>query len=752
MDDEKRILLQKLADAYETGWEYREDDGEAGSVLAQVVLSLSDLNEKRFGRIWEKHKREFLHLAPEPLKQAACLEGMAAVLAVDGRDGFVLPEKTLFTAVTGNSEILYFETQESRLLSAAVLEKAYFETGGCVYRVYDREQQEDLSFSLFKEEGEKVESLKLHWSYTNLCNGLGHVDWEAEFTGTGEFTEVCRFCADGDRARFTVTDGESEYVLTADCDGEEAPAADRLRLSADTPDFAGNLQDTVYDIWLEVLDPHEGKKLVGRLTGFGLNLTERGGTWKPQLFLTDLLETADEEVLPFTEEPDAYACCYIGCDGAFARTEGEISIHFQEDCRVEEVLPAEKPEEYKKKMKKYAWMLPEEKVLDWQCAETIWEYYNGAGWRPLPGSGDWNTGCVREARQVRHSFQRPEDMQACVMEGEEHYYLRLRLVRVQDAFAQFYHKYIPVLSQVSFTCPPRQFVVENMDIMTGGLEKEMEDRMYFAFSHTLPPQMYVELTNEKAERVYKGVWGNGLDIGWKELFGHFGYWVTVRQQALLKGMQIRGERTGSGTYRTGRTESGEMSGSMERGMGRGDFGGLRKQRGKGEESEERLVLSGLWCNPVRVRQIFVEEEEEEHSAEEITEGMLLSPGEGYDGLAAQALENFYLSGESCAQPDPVMAAGHFFTCQGRIVNVRDLEKLLKERYFWIDDVHCVMTRDRQLTVTLCGLLQSDRQESLQQEIQGWLEGCLEQMGCWWLQECALTVKIEGPLQKASLGY
>lgn len=718
MNDDKLELLKKLAAAYGTGWEYREHDGEAGSVLAEVVLSLFELNEKRYEHIWEKQKREFLQLAPEPEAEASCLNGLAAVLTGDRRDGYILPVGSIFTAVTESSEILYFATQESIQLSAAVLERAYYETGGSVYRAYDREEQENLSFSLFREEGEKVKSLKLHWSYKNLCNGLESVDWEAGFTGTGDLTEVYRFCANPERTRITLTDGDTEYELMAVYDedgevearegngiGEDSPG--QFRLCADTPDFARKLQETVYDICLEILDPHEGKKLSGLLMGLVLKLTERGKAWKPQLYLTDLLQTVGDVVLPFTEEPDSYACCYIGCDGAFARTDVDITIHFQESYRVEELLPEEKPEEYKKKMKKYAWMLPEDKVLDWCCTETIWEYYNGTGWRPLPGSSDWNTGCTKEDREVRNSFKLPGDIQACVMEGEEHYYLRLRLVHVQDAYTRYYHKYIPVLKDVTFTCPPRHYEAEHRGNPGMDLE-ELSDRMYFAFSHKLPSRVCIELTHESSERVYKGEWeiGPEKESGWKEMFGYYGYWVTVMQDMF----------------------SGMKSGSVE---------AVRWQDGE----KKRLILSGLWCNPVKLRQIYMEGDIRERNPGEITEDMILTPVQDPDRILAIALENFYLAGDGSALPDPVKAAGHYFTGQGRVVNKGDLEKLLKERYSWIEEVAITMMQNKQLTITLCGLIQSNKQEAQQQEIQGWLESCLEQNGCWWLRECEIVVKI-----------
>ncbi|MCM1113057.1 MAG: hypothetical protein NC399_07390 [Muribaculum sp.] len=123
-----------------------------------------------------------------------------------------------------------------------------------------------------------------------------------------------------------------------------------------------------------------------------------------------------------------------------------------------------------------------------------------------------------EAGERIYRWRLPQDMRPCSVEGEEHFYIRLRAVKADNAYAAYYRKKIPVWEGLRFASaerrvlPKERIVADRSAGQTGnylGFDREVTgDNRWYAGSesfHFTPDQM----------------------IGRKVLFGREAFWVRL---------------------------------------------------------------------------------------------------------------------------------------------------------------------------------------------------------------------------------
>lgn len=442
-----QIWVKKLALAYETGWEYKPGSEEPGSVLTDIFLEMEEKNDYRLKEIEKKHRQTFLKVVPERKKETKRLKAALSVKAPGVYDGKRLEKGTRVYTMTENGEMLDFRTVSALQLTAADLRWIICRKGLSAWLCY-REGDE------FPVISEKVQDRELahpvfRWRFQGICDGHKQFSFVADFGMEADMETV-------PPGSWTVSDGRNIYPA------EWTQSERKLLLVGECPEFAKNLEGEIYELCMKL--SAEGSLTEEWLKLFAGNLTlwEEEETLEPELCLTQGGFAGSRRVLPFGREPELTGCFYLACDRAAAGAGGDLTLRFLESFEMEERLPEPKPEALKKQYKKYAWMLREEPVQEWKAEETVWEYFNGSIWQILPGSEDWHTGCLAENESERSlCFTVPSDMRPCVVEGEEHLYLRLRIERVQGAYAAYFRKRIPVFRDICFhagahSCQPQE--------------------------------------------------------------------------------------------------------------------------------------------------------------------------------------------------------------------------------------------------------------------------------------------------------
>lgn len=518
IDDKKRrlwreIRVKKLALTHQTGWEYMPGSPEAGSVLTDSFLDMMQENQKRYDEIWERHKQKFLSVMPPQEREARKLKTALSVRASGGSDGECLARGTECYMIPEQGSLLRFALQEDLRLTAARLRYAVYQKGLCAWLTYDggtAKDSKDSPILLSQAVGEELCHPVFRWYFPNLCNGKDGVAYVLEWGQGEDFPDLDDHILPG---VWQISGGADAYLL------EWSQSEGQCRLSGSTPAFAGYLGDVRYEIRLDIPAGEEMDPVWLEILSREFSLREAGECREAQLCLTAVGACGGERLLPFTDAPEAGMCCYLACDGVLAGEGGEVSLRFTERCDIEERLPPETPKEYAKLYRKYPWLKPQEAVEEWSVRETCWEYFGGNFWKKLPENTAPAAGEEKsEAGERIYRWRLPQDMCPCSVEGEEHFYIRLRAVKADNAYAAYYRKKIPVWEGLRFAStehcvlPTERIVPDRSAGQTGN---------YLGFDH--------EVTSDNRWYTGSESWRFTPDqmIGRKVLFGREAYWVRL---------------------------------------------------------------------------------------------------------------------------------------------------------------------------------------------------------------------------------
>lgn len=673
-----KTRIKKLALAYHTGWEYTCDSREAGSVMTDIFVDMMWDNWGRYTDIWKKHRQEFLSVIPPQGREARRLKTGLAVRASGGNHGGWLPRYTGAYTVPAEGSLLRFVVQEELQLTAAGLCYAIYQEGLCAWLTYEGGSdrgQDAFEIPLFQAVGTELSHPVFCWRFENLCNGRASVQFEVEPVSRDD-GDLCRedsnVCRDDSAlpGQWQIGDGVHTYPL------EWSQSEGRGLLRGHTPAFAENLEETQYEICLELPSGEELSVPWLEALSRGIRLREQGVCREPELCLTEAGICDGERLLPFTDEPEAAACCYLACDSVLALKGREVTLKFAENYETEEKAPSAVPREYQKLYKKYPWLKSAETLQKWKVQETLWEYFDGNFWRKLSGSDAWETGCRPDKKGERElRFTVPVDMQPCSVEGEEHLYIRLRSVRVENAYAAYYQKLIPVLEHIRFETEERR--MEPVASKLPDISKTGQNRMYLGFDK--------EITSDNRWYTDSGclTFLPEQILGRQVRFGRDAFWVEL-------------------------------------------------------ECEEPVTLSALYANYVEVLELAAEGETNAAKASDtqIPAGTVFHIETDRLGvLDAVSTYDARYDGRGTVLWEEAQWRESYPACLGRMISVMDMDLLLQKSYPSVSVLSCnYIEESRELTVVLeprgdCG---KELLQRLLPEIQEWLEETLRHIGLLWL--------------------
>ncbi|MCM1539756.1 MAG: hypothetical protein NC121_00665 [Blautia sp.] len=498
-----QVKIKKLAFAYGTGWEYIPEDEEAGSVLTDIFLDMVERNRLHHEQIWRKQELEFQKAVPERETGEKRFSGELAVKVSAEEHGQWLEAGSQAYMLQEQGAPVRFRTLRPLQLTAAKLRYAVYRKGLCAWLAYeaggeDQGVPKELAHPVFR------------WYFPGLCDGAEDFCFEVKFHREGRPATPLA-------GKWTVSCGE------CGCPAEWRLTDSGFRLEGRMPGFAANLDGGMYQVRLE-LSPEEeltGEWLELLCGGYALKAAEEER--EPDLCLTDSGVGEGGKILPFGTSPEEACCCYLACDRILAAAEDEIRLRFRESYLTEEKLPEPLSAEWEKIYKKYRWLRQTQTVREWRAEDTLWEYFNGNLWRELPGSGAWKTGCRGENEENRaYVWHRPRDMKPCVVEGEEHFYIRLRLRRVCNAYALYYRKTIPVLEEIRFGLGERRMLPAGQDVPDGG-EADGE-RMYLGFDREVTPDNCWYTGAGSRSFTEEMILGKGVR------FGREAFWVELAEK------------------------------------------------------------------------------------------------------------------------------------------------------------------------------------------------------------------------------
>lgn len=666
--------VKKLALAYETGWEYVAGSDEAGSVLTDVFLEMAGRNRGRFGGIWKKHEREFLQAAPFGDEVAKRLRSAIVIKASKGDDDKYLKEGTAAYTILKEGRLVRFRTCSGLTLTSAALRYAVLKKGLSEWLIYDSRAELKTGLCgfadrLFQGELRELACPAFEWGFDGLCDGRKRLSFILELGGG-----VKADSGIGQRGSWTVTDGQQVYPLLLE------RTEDAFVLSGETPEFERRLDGEGYVLRLELPAGEEPGQGWQEALCEDIILREAPAVLEPELCLTEAGAEDVWGVRPFGRAVLEASCCYFACDGAAAGREGEIVLRFTEEFETEEKLPEPPSKEYEKLYAKYPWIKREETVQEWQAQDTVWEYFNGSLWRPLPESGTWETGGRPGKTGERvYRWSRPRDMRPCSIEGEPHFYIRLRLVCVRNAYAPYYRKYIPVMKDVRFETGERSFrpVMRRLPQRA----EWQESKIFLGFDGRVTPQASWYTGKES------------LSFSWEQLVG----------QETRHGMEAFWVELEDGRAREWRFLVPNYVGLLQ------------------ETVPEETVYEEPTNPYLKIRAAT------EFSVE-------TDNGEVLDAVSVWD-SRYNGDGPPVEEHMRADAAKHYFSHYGRLVTFYDMELFIQERYPFLKAVSCSLpeaAKELQVALKTDAAFQGSKAELLS-EIDEWLQETVSRTGPLWLR-------------------
>lgn len=452
--------INTCAKQYVPEWRYDQEHPDAGTALVSLFADMMYENIRRFNQSVAMDMFSFFDEVNAKMLPARPAEGFITFALPPGLEREEeVPAGTRLLAETPEEQLV-FETREEVLVRQMDIGKIYLSNPyeDSIYQIYDREKEQIPSFFLFRN-GEK--NLQQHSLFFCFDKGLEiQTIADARLTlllesGTLEGRGIQELLTDPSVIRFSygTVEGYKEFS------GPEALKEETLkpgehtgRDSSEFMDQEGKLLFTVeggengiapreehqslYVIRADILNAELFSRIYVRQAALSVRSKEQ----RPDLINVNGTDQEPEDFLVFGDTLSLYNEFYIASDEVFGKAGAWIRIEFDLDfVKIPLEMPAAEKIVWKTIMRKGDFV--PDKEYDITIAEVIWEYYNGYGWARLPVSAKYK-GLFSigedfqsvKGRRERVEFFCPEDMGRVLVNSTEAFYIRARIIKINNAY------------------------------------------------------------------------------------------------------------------------------------------------------------------------------------------------------------------------------------------------------------------------------------------------------------------------------
>ncbi len=503
--------IREKAGSYVPEWRFEEENPDIGTAVALVYAEMFSKTLKHFNQTLLKNRIAFLNELDASLLPATPARGYVTFSLVNEEAGGVeLPAGTVVNAQSEDEEIgvVSYRTVDDVYVTPARL--------SCIYQTSDRS---DSIFKLWDGE-EPLEELILFDRHENnlqshemyFCHGealrIREEGWaELSFIQLGEdgersaSKELLRRLADSGCARFEYYT-EDGYLAFEEQELKDGRLI--FHKGAGQPEFAWTqvgeaegyfIRCTVFDI--EALE---------RFTFNGMLLRTYGADIVPDSIYADGAESDKKHYFPFGERLTNFSEVYFGSDEALCKKGAAVELAFNLDFVK---IPLDFNIE--NDPVKWDWIMKRsdfkpDPEYDITIGKVIWEYYNGVGWARLFSDERYADLFYPEGRMYgeykKIRFICPEDIDSVTVNSCRSYYIRARVIKVNN-FYKMKGAYIsPVLEHTIFgydygsrPVAPRHLLAQN--------NLEMRDLSVSAGAEAEGKQPFLRL-GEKRQTLYLG--------------------------------------------------------------------------------------------------------------------------------------------------------------------------------------------------------------------------------------------------------
>lgn len=446
--------MKEMAPFYTPEWRFTPEDPDPGSALFLMFSQMFHENIKRLNRVPTKNLISFLNMFDVTLLPARPASAYVTFALNEGtRESVLIPAGTKVTAAGDDGDILY-ETDRTALLTPAVLKTAYLSSRkqDAIIRIPDEflglsAQGQALPTQLFRfQGGVNLQEHALYLEHGSLFTLSDTARIEIEISNSTKRYEEARICsqladdrlvewmyatAEGwapfDRVeasdnRIVLTKGHRRELVESEVNG----VAGRWIVCRLKPVRPGKGAKTLADSRLS-LDKIAVK------TDY-VDVLQTGGIPPEQMFFNDI-ESDPSGFYPFGDQFAVYGTFYLSSQEAFSKRDSDITISFNLKAIPHRFQPEyEEPVDWKPVMKKNVFdKTPDPEVT---ISQVVWEYWNGVSWVRLAVSKEAEQlFTVTQEGRKELTFRCPEDLEPTYVNGNENWWIRVRILQMENAYA-----------------------------------------------------------------------------------------------------------------------------------------------------------------------------------------------------------------------------------------------------------------------------------------------------------------------------
>lgn len=436
------IMAQLAAHAreYTPEWRYEGAQDDPGAALAELFGDMFYQTVDRLNSVPEKLYTEFLNLTGFQMPAPAPATGLMRFNAHNTMEEPVpVPEGTqVFVEGHDGENVVYATKRRIESTSARLQELFFVEPRSETIERLDMSGPQPLFASAG---GENLQRHRFALSQNEALALSGPFAIELELRQQADFTagETAQRLADTSLGQWTFQSGEKQILFTTViADG------DRIVLTYNgterlTVDSQGN-RTVTYD------GAAAGETLI--LDSIRLSSRPLDRVPVDSVANGDIPLDMKEGDYCFSRRPAAYSMCYFRSDQVFSKRGAQVNLQLDVVPIITDPPDTAPQYQFGQRIidKRDAVEIVPDDVY---VSQVIWEYFNGFGWRVLDVSGDKNPFSCKREGPLELIFEVPEDLAATEVNAEEGYYIRSRVVQVENVFSMTPRWIVPFLKSAS---------------------------------------------------------------------------------------------------------------------------------------------------------------------------------------------------------------------------------------------------------------------------------------------------------------
>ena len=428
--------LAAHARSYTPEWRYEGAEDDPGAALAELFGEMFYQTVDRMNSVPGKLHTEFLNLTgfrmPDPVPAAGLLQFTAHDTV---EEPVPVPAGTQVFASDEEGENIIYETERAIQSTPARLEDVYYVDARAevIQRLEPGRPQ-----PLFTDTGgENLQRHRFTLAQNDVLSLSGpcQVEVELRMEDGRPAAEAAGHLADPESVRWSFRGAGGEIPFTA------------VRAE-------GNGLVLTYDGAEAFLPDEEGRFAIactggpgcGSLMLDGVRLRSRPAGRLPLDGVSngDIPLELEEGGYPFGRRPTPYSLCYFRSDQVFRKRGARVNLRLDIAPIVTDLVDQSPQYQFNQRIidKRDAVAIVPDDVY---VSQVSWEYFNGLGWHPLAVTGSRNPFSCRQEGELEVVFDVPADLSETEVNAESGWYIRARVVHVENEFSMTPRWVVPFL-------------------------------------------------------------------------------------------------------------------------------------------------------------------------------------------------------------------------------------------------------------------------------------------------------------------